>query len=1008
MAPGQEGASSGGLGRIVPRRRLLDALRAGRIGVVEAGAGYGKSVLAAQYARALGVAGAFATVTAGAGDAPALLGALRRACRAARLSDLSTALEAAEDPATRLESLLDALAAASDPIILVIDDVHNLTDGTAPSLLVEVAESIPEPHRLLVTARQLRGPLDRLRAIRGAALIGAAELAFTPEEVASLFERRGVALAGETAHALREATAGWAAAVAMAAATTASAPDPALAAERLLELGSSTPARLLDELLTRLDSEDRARAVQLAHLPLLSPAVAEAVLGTAGWLERLAAAGIPLGRTPTGWWEMPGPVVDHLVGLAPLSSSVAIAAADVYHRLAEDRAALHTLMAAGETERAAGLLEQLSPPRVEELGPDEVAGVLQGLPAEAVAVHAGGLLHLARVAEATYHGAVRKQAIGQSLELARTGRLTAQLRNELDAERARDLLWNEDTRVQAETLAGVVIERALPDELVARARALDVLGRVRCWLLPRGSRLEAEPLLRQSVALSRRVGARTWAAQALVPLGWGVHSALCRYDRALATFDEALSELPIRNRYRAVVQSFRAEVLLELGRPIEAEAAIEEMREIGRAFGEKWALAFASWVEARLASYAGDRQRTVRAVVDVERHRDEWYDQIGGLEFLAHAGDLLDRVGEHRLALEYLERAGQRRDPVDRSLRLYRAMMAGRSGDPEVARGLIGEMLAREDLEPQEQWHLELLLAFAAHRAGDEQAGQLAAAALDRCLELATPASPTIREQAVTDALLAAAAAAGSTWAAQQLAGAGQLAITLFGEFELRRDGRRLTLPPGLPATAVRVVACAGGRLHAEQLAEQLWPRAQASAVGNRLRNLLSRLRSGVGEVLVREGEHIALAPGSDIDAVRFEVQGLEALALHAGGEGGRAASLARAALARYRVDLLPGDRYAPWAEAPRERLRALALELLDVAIDDAERREEIDEAVRLLQRAINAEPHDIARYVRLARLLASQGRAGSARATLQRARAALDELGVVPPAELEALERGL
>jgi DNA-binding SARP family transcriptional activator len=844
--------------------------------------------------------------------------------------------------------------------------------------------------------------------LRDATVVGVAELAFTPKEVSAMFERLGVDLPQETAHALREATAGWAAAVAMAAAATAAAPDPKSAAARLLELGSSTPARLLDELLARVDPEDRARAVQLAHLPLLSPAVAEAALGAPGWLERLAAAGIPLGRTATGWWEMPGPVVEHLVGQAQLRADVAVAAAGVYRELGEDRAALHTLAGAGEADRAAELLQQLSPPRIEELGPEEVAGVLHALPAEARAAHAGGLLHLARAAEATYHGALRREALAQALELADAGRLSDPLRNELDCERARDLLWDEETRAQAESLAAAVIERAAPEELVARARALDVLGRARCWLLARGSRLEAEPLLRESVALSRRIGARTWAAQALVPLAWGVHSALGRYDRALATFDEALSELPIRNRYRAVVQSFRAEVLLELGRPIEAEAAIEEMREIGRAFGEKWALAFASWVEARLGSYAQDRERTLRAIADVERHRDEWYAQIGGLEFLAHAADLLDRVGEHRLALEYLDRAQQRRDAVDRSLRLYRAMVTGRSGDPGQARALIDAMLAREDLEPQERWHLELLAAYAAHRAGDPQAGRLAATALDRCLELATPASPTIREPVVTDALVRAAAAAGSACAAQHLAGAGQVAITLFGGFELRRGGRPVQLPPGRPATAVRIVACRGGRLHAEELAEWLWPRAAASAVGNRLRNLLSRVRAGAGDLLVRDGEHIALVAGTDIDAVRFEAQGMEALALHAAGESGRAAALARAALGRYRGDLLPGDRYAAWAETPRERLRALALELLDVAIDDAERREEIDEAVRLLQRAIGAEPHDLARYLRLARLLASQGRAGSARATLQRARAALDELGIEAPADLAALEREL
>ena len=45
------------------------------------------------------------------------------------------------------------------------------------------------------------------------------------------------------------------------------------------------------------------------------------------------------------------------------------------------------------------------------------------------------------------------------------------------------------------------------------------------------------------------------------------------------------------------------------------------------------------------------------------------------------------------------------------------------------------------------------------------------------------------------------------------------------------------------------------------------------------------------------------------------------------------------------------------------------------------------------MQRAIDAEPYDEHRYVRLADLLASQGRAGSARAALRQARAALGEL---------------
>jgi DNA-binding SARP family transcriptional activator len=117
---------------------------------------------------------------------------------------------------------------------------------------------------------------------------------------------------------------------------------------------------------------------------------------------------------------------------------------------------------------------------------------------------------------------------------------------------------------------------------------------------------------------------------------------------------------------------------------------------------------------------------------------------------------------------------------------------------------------------------------------------------------------------------------------------------------------------------------------------------------------------------------------------------------------------LARAATDRYPGDLLPDDRYEPWAAEPRERLRLRYLELLDLLAAQAEASGEADEAARLLQRAIGSEPYDEERYLRLATLLAGQGRSGSARAVLRRARAALAELDLVPSAGFAATERSL
>ncbi|MGO9793558.1 MAG: hypothetical protein ACLP8S_29760 [Solirubrobacteraceae bacterium] len=50
---------------------------------------------------------------------------------------------------------------------------------------------------------------------------------------------------------------------------------------------------------------------------------------------------------------------------------------------------------------------------------------------------------------------------------------------------------------------------------------------------------------------------------------------------------------------------------------------------------------------------------------------------------------------------------------------------------------------------------------------------------------------------------------------------------------------------------------------------------------------------------------------------------------------------------------------------------------MLDLLAADCARRQDVDEAIRLTQRAIDAEPNDEQRYVQFARLLVSQGRAG-------------------------------
>jgi LuxR family transcriptional regulator, maltose regulon positive regulatory protein len=990
-------------GQQVVRHRLLGRLQANPVALVEAGAGYGKSVLAWQFRRGLGVAAALVPVGPPDDDPAVLMGSLRRALLASRLSDLAAAMDVA-DPATAAERLLDTLAQTNVPLLIVLDDAHHLCGQAVTELVLRLARGLPAPHRLLVTARRLAPALEPLRALTGGAHLDTKDLEFTPPEAAALAAGYlGRPPSSWEVNVLLDATKGWATALILAASAPASVGGLRHTRGRAEEM---TIAPLLDPIIRLLSPPDRDAVVQLAHLPMLSAEIADAVGGTEGTLHRIIAVGIPFARTPAGWWEMPGPVVSYLTAQHELTARTASTVALVYERRGELLAAVRTLLAARLPLDAARTLAAIAVGKVEDLGLATLRDLIEELPGEAVRENPRVLLHLARLAEESHRADIRAGALARAAALLGAGGAgDAVLRREIDAERARDLMWDERWRAQAKALAAEVVANAAADEITARARALDVLGRLASWFSAEGIRPEAEPLLLESARLARRVGQRIWAAQALVALAAGFYFALCRYDKALATLSEVLAQLPARSIYRVNVQSFLLDILVEQGRFGEAEACVEEMREIGGAYHEEWALAWAGWAEAALASYSGDRERTVRAVLDVEAHRDVWYEQPSGVEFLACACDHLDRVGEHEMAMGLLARAQQRMAGCERPVRVFGAALLARSGDPDEAERAIAETMAAYDLEPQERWPLTLMRAYAAYRRGDPQAGKLAAAAFDLCLELGHPDGPLRRERAVAEALLPLALAAGSRVAPALGSAAATLSITLLGRFEVRRGGAPVDLPPGRPAKAVRAVAAAGGHMHAEELIEILWPDTDPEAGRNRLRNLLSRLRLASGEVLVRDGENIILPNGLDCDAVLFEADARAAIGARSGGEVSRALGLARSAISRYAGDLLPDDRYEDWAGAARERLRDLYVELLDVLAGDAAGRGDVDEAVRLLRRAIEAEPHDEHRYVRLARMLASQGRTGSARTTLERARASLAELGLPPSRPFVALE---
>lgn len=228
--------------------------------------------------------------------------------------------------------------------------------------------------------------------------------------------------------------------------------------------------------------------------------------------------------------------------------------------------------------------------------------------------------------------------------------------------------------------------------------------------------------------------------------------------------------------------------------------------------------------------------------------------------------------------------------------------------------------------------------------------------------------------------------------------------LCVLGRWELQVAGVATTGPAGVPGKALRLLALRR-QVHVEQLTELLWPESDAHSGRMRLRNVVSRIRASVGPVVERRGELVSLAAGVEVDIERFE--GL-ARAAHAAAEAGdavTATAVGERALALYLGPLLPDSPYADWALVPRQRVRRLHVELLDLLATTAVQRDDVDSALALLERAIEAEPYEEARYLRAAQISLDAGRRGAATALLERAKRVAVSLSA--PADPRQAQRG-
>ncbi len=183
--------------------------------------------------------------------------------------------------------LISSLAGLQDPVVLVVDDLHELT---SPEALAQLETLITErPHRLRIVLATRHDPplgLHRLRLAGQLTELRAADLRFTLDEARQLLAGAGVALSDEGLERLHARTEGWAAGLRLATLSLVGRPDP----ERLVEAFSGSERTVADyllaEVLERQPAPVRTLLLRTSILDRVSGPLADRVLGTAG-SERL-------------------------------------------------------------------------------------------------------------------------------------------------------------------------------------------------------------------------------------------------------------------------------------------------------------------------------------------------------------------------------------------------------------------------------------------------------------------------------------------------------------------------------------------------------------------------------------------------------------------------------------------------------------------------------------------------------------------------------------------------
>jgi LuxR family transcriptional regulator, maltose regulon positive regulatory protein len=529
--------------RLVDRGELvaaLDRAAAATVTVISAPAGSGKTSLLRAWADRPGQPHRLAVVQVQRDQQDAqqfwlgLLDAIHRATGTTSRAEAAAATPNFNGPAM-VKRVLIALGEHRGRIILVIDDLHELTSPEALAQLTQLLTSLPaNVHAILATRRDLRLGLHRLRLAGELAELRAAKLRFSERETRELLEASGIALSDAGVARLHQRTEGWAAGLRLAAISLAGHPDPERFVAEFSGSDRTVAEYLLAELLDRQPEQVQQLLLGTCLLDRVNGELAELLTGRPGaegiLLELEDANAFVVSLDPERTWFR----YHHLLGdflrleLRRTRPDEVLA----LHRRAAGWLADHGQVveairhtqAAGDWSEAARLLADHCFGLTLDGQAQTIQALVRAFPEgaaddpELALVWAWGEVVQGHLDEAAAHLAVAESHV-ETTPPDRRRRLQvaiASLKLSLARQRGQFAGVVEQARFLATPVSGPSGEDiALDSDL--RAVALLNLGIVEAWALGPG---DAEHHLREGAALARRIGRPYLEVACLAELGF--------------------------------------------------------------------------------------------------------------------------------------------------------------------------------------------------------------------------------------------------------------------------------------------------------------------------------------------------------------------------------------------------------------------------------------------------------------------------------------------------------